>query len=190
MKGISWKKQAVTMIALVATVWSTTSAAGEVLRFNSGAERIATGRKTLSRYLTSLGAKAGGPRYYVVQYKTAIRQAQLQQLGSFGIKSLRYVPDDGLLIEATPDTAGRLQTDGFDVQAVVPFQAKWKVSGEFPPASIFSAGRPETVFIRLLDGKRSASIQEQLSKMGAKVEMVHGRSIRGPPGLRRTIRVR
>lgn len=171
------KSAALSVALLTAMTAGTDAKAGDVLHFKSG--RVSTKKVEKFDSATFFDVRGGtpAPRYYVVQYETRVMRAQHDQLKALGAKVLRYVPDDALIVEASPSVIERLATKTTGVRTVLPLRAQWKLSPDLEPASVFSANNREQIFIRLFDASKLSTITSAIQATGGKIEAAKDRSV-------------
>ncbi len=164
-------------IIVVSMVFSLSAGAGEKLRFKTGT--VSTTKPLVRGYEGTFSIDAQKPsRFFVIQFKTKIQKADQQAIKAAGLKPLRYIPDDALLVEGTLEQVEALKKDRQQqVQAALPFISEWKLSPAFSAGSIFNARSKQTVVIRTLDTQLTAPIAQQFKALGIKVDFSKGRSI-------------
>lgn len=128
--------------------------------------------------IKSTGKKNEPARYFVVQFKSKIRHQDRLNVTSLGGQIARYIPEDALVVKATPRVAMTIAKSSGDVRLVIPFEAKWKVSDDFEPANVFTAGRESHALIRLFPTESDTNAQSRIESInGVEVESASGRSI-------------
>jgi serine protease AprX len=162
-------------IIVVAMVTSLSAGAGEKLRFRTGT--VSTTKPVVRGYEGTFSSDAQKPsRFFVIQFKTKIQKADQQAIKAAGLKPLRYIPDDALLVEGSADQVEALKKDR-SLQAALPFISEWKLSPAFGAGSIFNARSKNSVVVRTLDAQMTESIAGQFKALGIKVDFSKGRSI-------------
>lgn len=161
---------------LVAALVVSSAEAGSVLRLKAGT----LGAEDLEALRVREGnfKNEKGERYFVVQFKEKITPQNQRSLTSLGAKIVRYLPDDALVIRASLKSVRLIEGSMDSVQIVVPYQASWKVSAEFEPASVFSAQARHPILIRLFPHEDSRDVVARLRRIhGVRLDVDAGRSI-------------
>jgi serine protease AprX len=146
-----------------------TAEAGTVLRFKTGDVTLAD--KTSSAFLPG----SEGTHNFVVQFKGVITKVDQRLLKATGAKTLRYVPDDALVIRVDANLIPAILKSE-NVRGVVAFSPDWKLSSDFGPSSIFSASNSISAHIRLFPGAKNSAAVSEISKIsGVTVVEAKGR---------------
>lgn len=133
------QKSFVSIVATAATLLISQSAlAGTVLKFQNGAVTPKAGLHTSHAF-------ANVSDDYVVQFADSVTEADKATLKAAGIQVFRYVPDDALIVRATPAQLQKAQAQ-LRLNAAVPFKGAMKLSGNLPSVSVFSRIQ-NTVFV-------------------------------------------
>jgi subtilisin family serine protease len=121
---------------------------------------------------------------FVVQYVSAITEADKGFLMAQGFEIVRYIPDDALLVRGSDAAAAFVKTASSRVRAVSPFSPEWKISPEFwqDPAAggaiRATVQSPEHLLISALTADVAQEAARQIGLIaGARVEGVRGRDI-------------
>jgi len=155
-------------------VCPTSARAGDVLHLKVGDVQTAQ----LVQDLTGHGAKTRKlPANFVIQFKNHIRLEDRQNLTSLGARILRYIPDDALLIRATPQLAATILNSSTSIQAIIAFAPQWKLAADFSPLSVFSAEASSEVLIRLFMNEDNQAALQAITNSGINVSDASGRSI-------------
>lgn len=165
-------------ILVVLTLIGLTSSgafAGDRLRFRSGdvnsAEKESIYRLRLEA-TTERGAFSS--RNFVVQFKSAITEADKRFLKNQGIKVVQYIPDDAYLVIANPDAIRGVQ-DNPRVQVALPFASRWKKSPLIGAISVFNAKTESRWLISLIQSSDlNPTVQALKSMQGTQVQYADG----------------
>ena len=113
------------------------------------------------------GQQISETQYYVVQFRNKVSEAEHSLLKAYNLKSLRYIPEDAVLVNIKDDSLlANLQGSGL-VQAVVPYIYNFKMSPDFGAPSNFIADKQFTAQVSAFS---KVNIQPLLNKVqGLKV---------------------
>jgi serine protease AprX len=163
------------IVFVVALLVALNANAGQQLRFKSGT--VTTTQPIVRGYSGTLNQDAQGPsRFFIIQFKRKIGAAQNAEMQNLGIKTVRYIPDDALIVETSVDKLLAIKKSA-DVQAVLPFMPEWKLSNDLDPASVFTGKTADEILIRTLDNKLTPQIANRIDQTGGEVKYNVGRSI-------------
>lgn len=108
------------------------------------------------------GEQVSATQYYVVQFYNKVTQAEQSLLDTYNLKSLRYIPEDAVLVNIKDDSLlSVLQGSGL-VQAVVPYIYNFKMSPDFGTPSNFIANK---MFTAQVSAFSKVKIQPLLNKV-------------------------
>lgn len=170
----SWKRS---LLALGVTL-STSAGAGEKLHFVQG-DLVTKDTKAFEQMVPlNVGRNESvSAENYVIQFKSAITEADKQWLKKLNVEVLQYIPDDAYLISKVKVSIQQLQNHP-RVNGVVPFLSTWKVSPQFGPRSVFNAEEREPVKIQALRDSDLQSVVQSLKAIpNVEVKDFSGRSI-------------
>ncbi len=146
--------------------------AGTLLRFNSGT----VSSQTASRQYEVAWKNPPAAADYIVQFKKSItasdREALSQQFQIFG-----YLPDDALVVRGTFAQLQAFEEKHPQVQAVVRYQAQYKLSTDLAPMSVFDQDNSEEILIRTFSESDTSQVAMQIRALGFAVQDASGRSI-------------
>ena len=118
--------------------------------------------------------------HFMVQYGSAITEADKSLLRSQAIEVERYIPDDALLVVATDSAAALLKVTSPHVRALSPVAPEWKISPEFrvEPAMLANRAGDERILVSTLaDGAAKDAAREIERIQGARIEWVREHDI-------------
>lgn len=84
------------------------------------------------------GAGFATSREFLVQFKTKITELDKENLAQHGVEVLRYVPDDALIVRGTLAQAQHVLAEMQNLQAVIDFEAQYKISPQLTSLSVFA----------------------------------------------------
>ena len=158
----SWKRS---LISLGALVISTSAFAGEKLRFVQG--ELDTKDASSFEQMVPMNVprnESVSSQNYVVQFKSAITEADKQWLKKLKVEVLQYIPDDAYLVSNVKVAIQTLQSNP-RVNGVVPFLSTWKISPQFDERSVFNAEQREAVLIQVLRESDLQNVVQILSSI-------------------------
>jgi subtilisin family serine protease len=144
--------------------------AGDTLYFKAESVKTDQARAHLgSRSGMVIGALpaniAALPHYYIVQFRNKITQTDRRNVESLGARIVRYMPDDSYVFESNQSVALAVENSSPSVRAVLPYQANWKVSEVFAPASVFTADQASPIHVRLFPGANTKAAIAEIAKI-------------------------
>ena len=143
---------------LTVAVLSTFSAhAGTTLRLNAG--NIET---KAAAVLVTLQAE--GTQDLIVQFKNAITESDKSALRQAGAEIFGYLPDDALMIRGN---AAKIRQSKISAkfEAILAFNAEYKLSTDFTPASVFNKDQHEAILVKTFKASETASIVEKMKNI-------------------------
>ncbi len=77
-------------------------------------------------------------KLYVVQFNAPIQLSDRQNLETLKAEVVSYIPDDALVVRASPKVAQTIRMSSPNVRIVLPYEPSWKLSSELPLPSILT----------------------------------------------------
>lgn len=77
-------------------------------------------------------------KLYVVQFNSPIQLWDRQNLETLKAEVVSYIPDDALVVRASPKIAQTIRMSSPSVRVVLPYEPSWKVSSELPLPSVLT----------------------------------------------------
>lgn len=156
------------MVILTSFLATTSSFGGELLRLKAGNIQIhnSTDQLLFEGLSDSDNNQSGKEKYFVIQFNQAIPSDTREKLQSFGIKVLRYLPDDAYVVRSNTQSIGLLKSNIKEIQAISIFQPEWKISPEFQQDSRsdkISHLKIERILVSAFDETSSRRIEHELS---------------------------
>ena len=130
--------------------------AGDVLHLKSGS--LNTKQKS-HEVLRSV--QATKTSYYVVQYKSAISQADQKQLSDLKVEVVRYIPDDAYVVKAKRSVLAKLKRSP-SISVVLPYAEQFKLDPADQSLSVFSSNKTKQMQVRAFNGADMASVVSAL----------------------------
>lgn len=161
-------RSGVMVVALIAA--TATAEAGELLRLKSGTVSTQKANKLAFASLFRVMGAESSPRHFVVQFETRITRQHHQRLRAAGVRALRYLPDDALVISASAETLSAYLKNAPDVRAVLPFEAGWKLSPDIVAGRVFGTQARAQVWIRLFEAFHLDSVSDRVRELGGEVD--------------------
>ena len=150
-----------------------TAQAGTLLKLNAG--RIDT-----TRWVQNFAAQKNDiATEYIVQFKKAITESDKKALAA-KFEVFGYLPDDALVVRGTSTDLTQFHRDNAaTVQAVVPYQAHFKVSPAFGSFSVFDTQNVQSVVVKTFKASESLSVARKIEALNSQVELqvVEGKSV-------------
>lgn len=75
---------------------------------------------------------------YVVQFNAPIQLWDRQNLETLKAQVVSYIPDDALVIRASPKVAQTIRMSSPNIRVVLPYETSWKSSSELPLPSVLT----------------------------------------------------
>lgn len=174
MKQMSKHMMIVSFIASI-TALSLTVQAGTVLKLNSGAVNT----KELSKIATATWMSDTQKTEYIVQFKNAVKEADKKALRGAKLEVFGYLPDDAMVVRGTFAQLNQFKTSHAGVQAVVKYDASYKVAKDFEAASIFNKNAPVSVLIKTFKPSDLDAVSAKVTALNPQVtlQVVEGNSI-------------
>lgn len=122
-------------------------------------------------------ADAKRERYYVVQMHERIAREDLANLESFRLESIRYLPEDALVVKATARKIQVLAKSSPRIRAITPFLPAWKIAPEFGASSIFSGDPEVQAVVQLFPGEDAGALARALAGSGKKSRMAEVQNV-------------
>lgn len=138
------------------------------LHFQSGSVTI----EDLQRKIFSASQKASDPEVFVAQTQGPLSLQEQSELTAHQIKILRYIPDNGWVLEGRVDTAKKILVG--NLLGVASFPTFAKISHDMPTISIFNARQKAKVSVVLWDSAMVADFERQIPE-GAQILDQEGR---------------
>lgn len=160
-------KVAKTTITLLGTALSISANAGTELKLLKGT--ISTANWTQSQLVTSADFRQqaiGDVREMIVQFKSAVTEADKNMVRNLGGQVFRYLPEDALLVKLT-SAQTRVLLNSKKVQAILPYQVAYKVSPHFSSFSVFSNDRMVNVLVSCLSAQDAKNVGQALAGLDA-----------------------
>jgi subtilisin family serine protease len=108
---------------------------------------------------------------FVVQFKHTPNESDRAALISSGAQIFKYLPDDAYIVRAT--TAGVKQIRGLSqVNGVLPYTVKFKLSPDFGPFSVFTSIKVENVLIKTFRPEFTKTVIETIKGLSSEIEVV------------------
>jgi subtilisin family serine protease len=116
-------------------------------------------------------------RHFVVQFVSAITEADKAALRAQGIEPIRYVPEDALMVRASEQAASLARTASPRIRAVAPIEPEWKISPELL-GQMNRADRAESLLVSVHDDVWGAQAAREISRIpGVQVRATVGRDL-------------
>lgn len=128
--------------------------AGEQIRLKSGTLHTQGMRLEES----TMGDRLPETGLYIVQWKSAVTEAEKSELRDLGGAIISYIPDDAFLVRASRELAARFENLAF-VRAVVPFHAGFKVESELTQNGVFGFGQEAVVMVQTIGSAEPEALQ-------------------------------
>lgn len=166
-----------TTLTLGALLSSQQLFAGEYLHFK--VQGIDTSSAQATARMLPLSEQTRRTNFFVVQFKQPVQEQQRKLLIENGIKILKYIPEDALIVKVEDlHTLTRLKGNSL-VQATIPFASFLKISPEFGPLSIFNRDLRARILVQAFsneDADRVAGLLEaqQVVRHSGKVVIFDG----------------
>lgn len=171
----SWNRS---LVSLGILVFSTAAGAGEKLHFVQG-DLVTKDPSSFEQMIPMNVSRAESvsSENYVVQFKSAITEADKQWLKKLKVEVLQYIPDDAYLVSSLKVPVQTLLNNK-RVNGVVPFLSTWKVSPQFAERSVFNAEQREAVMIQAMrDSDLDAVVASLQAIPQVEVKQASGRHI-------------
>lgn len=126
-------------------------------------------RAMAATYAGTLGEQAY--KEFVVQFKNIPHESDRAALISKGAQIFKYLPDDAYIIRATPTAVKQIRALN-QVNAIVPYTNKFKVSPDFGPFSVFTADKKENVLIKTFKPQFTKEVLETIKAISSDIEVV------------------
>ncbi len=158
-------------VAITTTLlFLTVAKAGTEIKLNSGL--ISTEKSEL------LNLKNAGRSEWIVQFKNHITESDKEKLLKAGFQIHGYLPEDALIVRANFQMITKLRNQS-NIQALLPFEARMKLSPTLGPVSLLTEDAQQTFIVSLFNGNEITRIASQLQKMDPQLilQRAEGRSI-------------
>lgn len=162
------------LIAIFAV--AATAHAGEVLKLNTGTVRPAV----LQAKYSALYAAGSQKTEWIVQFKSAVTEANKNSLRQIGAEVFGYLPEDALVVRSTAEILRNFQNSHAGaVNAFVPYAGSYKVSSDIGATSIFNRDQADGILLQTFKASEAASLAAQIQKLSSDVVVrsVDGRAI-------------
>lgn len=129
------------LILLLASIFiAFTARAGEALYFDNA--KVETEQQNLDevRELRKIRSEVDTRVHhlFVVQFNSAIQLSDRLNLETLKAEVISYIPDDALVIKATPKVAQTIRMSSPNVRLVMPYDPSWKISSDLPLPSVLT----------------------------------------------------
>lgn len=164
------------MMAPIAIITLSLSAqAGSVLRLNSGAVNTAQ----LSKTLSSTWRNEVQQTEYIVQFKNAVTEFDKKALRAAKLEVFGYLPDDALVVRATFSQLNQFKAVHPGVQAIVKYEASYKIARDFEAASVFNKENLTSVLVKTFKASDADVVSAKMAALNPQVtlQIVDGKSI-------------
>lgn len=108
---------------------------------------------------------------YVVQFKQAPNESDRAALISRGARIFKYLPDDAYIIRANPSAIKQIRNLA-QVNGVLPYTLKFKLSPDFSPFSVFTSDKVENVLIKTFKPQFTKEVIETIKSISPNIEVV------------------
>lgn len=142
---------------LICALWTISAFAGTEIKLNSGT--IATDKARLS-----LNPAMAGQTEWIVQFKSHVTEAVKTEVQKTGAEVYSYLPEDALIVRADFRTAQFLNSLT-SVQAVVPFEAKMKLSPTLGVMSTLTNETRETFIVSVFNQSERQIIESSIKNI-------------------------
>jgi serine protease AprX len=102
----------------------------------------------------------------IIQFASAITEADKASLRAIGAEIFGYLPDDALIVRISQANANHWRRGHKNVQAIIPFKAEYKESPFFAPASIFNRDLQQTILIKTFKASEALEIAGKIKNLG------------------------
>lgn len=151
--------------------------AGEMLRLKTSRAPIPLPDR--SSKLKRMSGLSQSPLHFIVQFSSAITEADQSFLLAQGIFPIRYLPDDAFLVRGTEAALSLIKTASPRVRAISPMDPEWKISPEFwtDPVSISQEGS-ETLLVATHGAGLLLEAARAIARIpGVRIQWAHGRDL-------------
>ncbi|MCM2279693.1 MAG: S8 family serine peptidase [Oligoflexia bacterium] len=156
----------VVMASIVGIGFSLRASAGEVLRLKSGVAAIEDASETfLMQALGTFEDRSDSARYFVVQFEGAVPSRAEAALAAQGLETLRYLPDDALVVRGSLQAAGLVKSSFEGVRAVAAYRSEWKISDEFRGNRGIFSDRTERLVVTAVDAAAVHGVVSRLQSV-------------------------
>lgn len=142
--------------AVSATLWliGSLATAGEMIHLKRGSVDP-THTESINKVMPSQMTlqEAMSTKYFIVQFSEVITEADKAFIAEKGAEILRYIPEDALIVKASPESVAHWQEENKSVRAVIPYLHGFRMSEDLEPASVFSQFKRAKVSIKLFAEK-------------------------------------
>lgn len=149
------------------------SAAGE---FEAGLSWVGTHEKRPKDRL-SKKVSLRGSKHFVVQMWKRITANDLHNIRSLKINVLRYLPDDALVVAASPNEIQVLGRSSPAIRAIAPYRSEWKLSPVLGASSVFSGDPRVRALLILFPQERAELVASRFKKSDCRVLSAAARSL-------------
>lgn len=128
------------LLAIASFFFVLVAEAGESLEFDSVS--VETEKQDLNevRELRKIRAEIAEhtSKLYVVQFNGPIELSDRQNLETLKTQVVSYIPDDAVVVRASPKEAQTIRMSSPSVRVVLPYEPSWKISSELPLPSVLT----------------------------------------------------
>jgi subtilisin family serine protease len=125
-------------------------------------------RVMAATYAGTLGEQSY--KEFVVQFKNVPNESDRAALISRGAQIFKYLPDDAYIIRATTQSIKQIHALN-QINAVVPYTNKFKVSPDFAPFSVFTSDKTESVLIKTFKAQFTKEVLESIKAVSSNIEI-------------------
>ncbi len=129
-------------------------------------------KERLSKKVTLRGTK-----HFVVQMRDRITANDLLNIRSLKIEVLRYLPDDALVVSASPNEIQVLGRSSPSIRAISLYRPEWKLSPALGASSVFSGDPRVQAVLFLFPGEEAELVASRFKKSDCRVLSAAGRTI-------------
>ena len=104
-------------------------------------------------------------KLYVVQFNAPIQLWDRQNLETLKANVVSYIPDDALVIEASPKVAQTIRMSSPNVRVVLSYEPSWKLSSELPLPSVLTKDQLVDANIKFTSEKAAQKSLEQVQSL-------------------------
>jgi hypothetical protein len=141
--------------------------AGEKLYLRSGV----INPKTFNAGYAATMAKPGASEY-VVQFKANPGESDRAALIARGAQVLKYLPDDAYIVRTTAAATSVIKALP-QVNAVIPYTARMKMSPDFGAFSVFTAQKLENVLVKTFKNQDAQSVVQALPTVSSDIQILN-----------------
>ncbi len=104
-------------------------------------------------------------KLYVVQFNAPIQLWDRQNLETLKAQVISYIPDDALVMRASPKIAQTIRMSSPNVRVVLPYEPSWKVSSELPLPSVLTKDQLIDANIKFTSEKAAQQSLQQVQSL-------------------------